>query len=121
MPGMSDGQCRVWEVQDVTGAEIVTRYMLGVISIEGGMVDWCTPLAMGEPCLDDPATLGCLEHGLLPDAWPGHVISQVDGDLPDGTSVHVTSIHHAGSGRMVFGSEGKPKGERLVLALEAAP
>jgi hypothetical protein len=28
----------------------------------------------GEPDLDNPATLGCIEHVLLPAAWPEHSI-----------------------------------------------
>lgn len=68
------------------------------------------------PDLDDPATLGCIEHGLLPAAWGrGHIqthwTSEGDGSV---------YIHNA-DGAEVWCIEMVPKAEALVAALEAAP
>jgi len=67
------------------------------------------------PDLDDPATLGCIEHGLLPEAWgPGCRISaRWHGGLG--------SVRVYVEGKAVFSIESVPKAEALVAALAAAP
>ena len=111
---MSDGQCRVWEVQDVDAG---AKQMLGIISIDGGMVDWCTPLAMGEPDTDDPATLGGL-LALVREAWPSdrtfgsEVAWTIEDPELDGWVCGVP-----GGGQF----DGVSEAAALVAALEAAP
>lgn len=44
-------------------------------------VNLARPLEDGLPDLTDPATLGCVEHGLLPDAWPPECTIELDIDI----------------------------------------
>lgn len=69
------------------------------------------PLGWGDalPDLNDPATLGCIEHGLLPELY-GEV-----GGLWQST----TGWHYGPSG-ISWGS-GPTKADALLAALEAAP
>ena len=110
MPGMSDGQCRVWDPVHVgnTGA----KQMLGIISIEGGMVDWCTPLAMGEPDTDDPATLGCL-LALVREA----VGRTVEVTIHDDGTVDLIALHPYAD-LLADADDGASLGVALVAALE---
>lgn len=74
------------------------------------------------PALNDPATLGCIEHGLLPEAWPGTMISVKRWMGPDGkvmADLHVFDLDDACT--MLFSSVDVPLGEALAAALEAAP
>ena len=109
MPGMSDGQCRVWEVQDVDAG---AKQMLGIISIEGGMVDWCTQLAMGEPDTDDPATLGCL-LALVREA----VGRTVEVTIHDDGTVDLIALHPYAD-LLADADDGASLGVALVAALE---
>lgn len=68
------------------------------------------------PDLDDPATFGCVEHGLLPAAWGrGHIqthwTSEGDG------SIYI----HDENGDEVWRIEMVPKAEAISAALLAAP
>lgn len=67
------------------------------------------------PNMDDCATLGCIEHGLLPEAWgPGCRISaRWHGGLG--------SVRVYVEGKAVFSIESVPKADALVAALAAAP
>lgn len=67
------------------------------------------------PDLDDPATLGCIEHRLLPEAWPGC-------DIQTHWSGRHGSVYiHDSECVEVFAIEMVAKAEALVAALEAAP
>ena len=65
------------------------------------------------PDLDDPATLGCFEHGLLPSAWDDPWFAIVADS--DGRWRCTGSRDYHG----LYGYESK--GDALVAALEAAP
>lgn len=74
------------------------------------------------PDLDDHATLGCIEHGMLPAAWGPEVILTVrrwtteSGEVLADIHVHTLT----GACAMLFGAVDVPLAEGLVLCLEAA-
>lgn len=68
------------------------------------------------PDLDDHATLGCIEHGLLPEAWPG-----CDIRLSKCGQVVKLVVFEASSIEPVFCIADVPLTEALLLALEASP
>lgn len=70
------------------------------------------------PDLDDHATLGCIEHGMLPAAWPGHRI-EVHRHA-DGTAEVVVRAGVLGMTEWCSGTVASV-GEALVRCLEAAP
>ena len=72
--------------------------------------DYQDPEPDDYPDLDDPATLGCIEHGLLPEAYGTTSVSL----SPDGVTWAVFV-----DGEKV--SEAYTKREALVAALDAAP
>lgn len=90
---------------------------------DGGS-DWHSAGAMGLPDLADPATLGCIEHGLLAEAWGTKrveicllasggwrpVVYHLVGDSWTRTDVEV-----------FFLASYPTKRDALVAALEAAP
>ena len=71
-----------------------------VVAVHGDNIDWgewrTRPPTEWIPDLRDPATLGCIEHGLLPAAWASDaqviemldaVTSRLDADAPLGAYV----------------------------------
>ena len=77
------------------------------------------PLA---PDLDDPATLGCIEHGLLPAAWPGCVIKVMRYTTPSGAVLADVHVHDYWLPcAELFAVTAEQIAEALVAALEAAP
>lgn len=83
---------------------------------------WLDPHIGHRPNLDDPATLGCIEHGMLPAAWgPGCIISVKRWTSSDGKVTADIHVHElSGSCPMLFGVVDVPLAEGLVLCLEAA-
>ena len=90
------------------------RWMPGMLSLDTGLrLDEMTDCWEAElPDLTDPATLGCIEHGLLQEAWPGAFVMPYD--KKPGWWV---AIMPAGS----WPDPGPTKAEALIAALEAAP
>lgn len=74
------------------------------------------------PNLDDHATLGCIEHGMLPAAWGERcIISVKRWTSSDGTVMADIHVHEfPGACPMLFGVVDVPLAEALVLCLEAA-
>ena len=71
------------------------------------------------PDLDDPATLGCIEHELLPKAWGIGCAIEVHMSGGADPWVRVVVFHTGCPDGQTFGARGR--GEALVAALEAAP
>lgn len=111
--------CKVW------------RWMSGMLAVDTSPDSPRPPQRLGQkfsqpadgrewlPDLSDPATLGCIEHGLLPEAWGGRIY---------GTPV----LMSRGIGWIVIDAggpfipneglgEGPDIATALVAALEAAP
>lgn len=71
------------------------------------------------PDLDDRATQGCIEHGLLPEAWPGKTIK-----VERFTHGHRVSVRSSNDESAIWTTgyvEGHAIGKSLLACLEAAP
>jgi len=87
-----------------------------------GTVEVTTISESDVPDLDDPATLGCIEHGLLPAVWPGCAIRVMRYTTPSGAvlaDVHVHDYWLPCAERFAVTAE--QIAEALIAALEAAP
>jgi len=71
--------------------------------------------------LDDPATVGCLEHGLLPEAYPGDRLTLLFDDHPTLGGWYVAADRGPDGWCCVRAGCFPTKVEALVAALEAAP
>lgn len=74
----------------------------------------------GWPDIDDPATLGCIEHVLLPEVWGPTAQIQTHWAGSSG-SVYIHTTDDDGSVVERLAVENVPKAEALIAALEAAP
>ena len=130
MPGMLDAaRGRVAEVVDIEDMHDGRERQMALVVPSEGPQRVGPPRAvrsyfieqLDAPDLDDPATLGCLENALVPEAWGGDVFVSVDTHrVPDGrirTVVIIDSDGEQDPGEWAAWS----KAEALVAALEAAP
>lgn len=72
------------------------------------------------PDLDDPATLGCIENALLPEAWGGDVFVSIDTHLTRDGRVRTVVIVDADGEPEPGEWAATSKAEALVLSLESA-
>lgn len=71
------------------------------------------------PDTGSPATLGCIEHGLLPEAWPGCHIVVSRWPTDGGTRASVRIMDNRSE--LAFAIIDFPLAEALLAALEASP
>ena len=125
MPGMRDTHgCRV---VDVAHGELRLHDWSTYADPRHGQDYWgtveVTTISESDvPDLDDPATLGCIEHGLLPAAWPGCAIKVMRYTTPSGAVFADVYVHdYKLPSNERFAVVYVPIGEALIAALEAAP
>lgn len=82
MPGMRDATGAICLGATTAGADLLWW--------DDGEVVWSSDIDGSEtpmiPDLDDPATLGCIQHGLLPDVWSAALGRRVE--------IQIIATHH---------------------------
>lgn len=129
-------KCRAWRWMPgtLTLRDPVSGSPVRVLSDGGKEVSWQTscgewdlgtmrPIYGDRPDLSDPATLGCIEHGLLPAAWGEARVPILTRTLYGKWVVMVWSLPAPNGQRVREGAaeESTSKAGALVAALEAAP
>jgi hypothetical protein len=102
------------------GTDYVIGYRCGPTRDGGGPIDEDGALMV--PDLDDPATLGCIEHGLLPEVYGSPISLVFDGEKWGCSDVEGSRVAKL-DGRS-FWSDRHPRSTRFdseAAALEAAP
>jgi hypothetical protein len=114
MPGMDAEDPELWEPGATAHIE-ATHPSRTRVKLTGYASGWSPVRSSMLPVLGC-ATLGCIEHGLLPEAWPGCDTSVFRSSK--GTAS--ICVYDPEFGSWVFDISGVPLGEALVACLEAA-
>ena len=113
LPGMRDTDgCRVVDIIDPWLLLACGDVGVGNWTLPLRAVEWCNANML--PDLDDPATCGCIENTLLPEAWPGAIITKRTDQW--GTLIRIASIDDE-----LFDFFDARLGVALMAALRGAP
>lgn len=96
----------------------IGRSREGTLTFGGGPPEFWIHVHSASPVLSHPATLGCIEHAMLPAAWGrGHIQTHWTSEGDGSVYIHGPGL----GGEELWRIEMVPKAEALAAALMAAP